>query len=166
MRARGAAARAHALGEDHRRGRNLPHLPYAAEPAVRPVVAADAGGPPGLHRLPCAPERAARTRSDAVGRGRRDRIAAAGYGAHFIHRTGRGIGLETHGEPYIVAGGARPLEPGMVFSSEPGSHPPGRFGARSEDIDVSTEGEDIDVCAEDGGERLNLTARALVVLSG
>jgi Xaa-Pro aminopeptidase len=89
---------------------------------------------------------------DAVGR---DRIAAAGYGAHFIHRTGHGIGLETHEEPYIVAGSARALEPGMAFSVEPGIYLPGRFGARIEDIVV---------CTEDGGERLNLTGRDLVVL--
>lgn len=91
---------------------------------------------------------------DAVGR---DVIASAGYGEHFIHRTGHGIGLETHEEPYIVAGSARPLEPGMAFSVEPGIYLPGRFGARIEDIVVVT---------EDGGERLNLTGRDLVVLPG
>ncbi|MDX3077149.1 Xaa-Pro peptidase family protein [Streptomyces sp. MI02-7b] len=91
---------------------------------------------------------------DAVGR---DIIAAAGYGEHFIHRTGHGIGLETHEEPYIVAGSTRPLEPGMAFSIEPGIYLPGRFGARIEDIAV---------CTADGGERLNQTARELVVLPG
>jgi Xaa-Pro aminopeptidase len=89
---------------------------------------------------------------DAVGR---DIIAGAGYGEHFIHRTGHGIGLETHEEPYIVAGSARPLEPGMAFSVEPGIYLPGRFGARIEDIAV---------CTESGGERLNLTGRDLMVL--
>ncbi|MDX6350216.1 MAG: hypothetical protein QOF84_5006 [Streptomyces sp.] len=91
---------------------------------------------------------------DAVGR---DIITAAGYGQHFIHRTGHGIGLETHEEPYIVSGSARPLEPGMAFSVEPGIYLPGRFGARIEDIAV---------CTAEGGERLNLTARDLVVLPG
>jgi Xaa-Pro aminopeptidase len=91
---------------------------------------------------------------DAVGR---DIIASAGYGEHFIHRTGHGIGLETHEEPYIVSGSARPLEPGMAFSVEPGIYLPGRFGARIEDIAV---------CTAEGGERLNLTARDLVVLPG
>jgi Xaa-Pro aminopeptidase len=91
---------------------------------------------------------------DAVGR---DRIAAAGYGEHFIHRTGHGIGMETHEEPYIVAGSKRPLEPGMAFSVEPGIYLPGTFGARIEDIAV---------CTENGGERLNLTGRDLVVLPG
>jgi Xaa-Pro aminopeptidase len=91
---------------------------------------------------------------DAVGR---DIITAAGYGEHFIHRTGHGIGLETHEEPYIVAGSRRALAPGMAFSIEPGIYLPGTFGARIEDIAVCTEG---------GGERLNLTGRDLVVLPG
>jgi Xaa-Pro aminopeptidase len=91
---------------------------------------------------------------DAVGR---DIITAAGYGEHFIHRTGHGIGLDTHEEPYIVAGSDRPLEPGMAFSVEPGIYLPGTFGARIEDIVV---------CTESGGERLNLTGRDLVVLPG
>ena len=91
---------------------------------------------------------------DAVGR---DRITAAGYGPHFIHRTGHGIGLETHEEPYIVAGSGRPLEPGMAFSVEPGIYLADTFGARIEDIAV---------CTQDGGERLNLTGRDLVVLPG
>jgi Xaa-Pro aminopeptidase len=89
---------------------------------------------------------------DAIGR---DAIAAAGYGDHFVHRTGHGIGLETHEEPYIVAGSSRPLEPGMTFSVEPGIYLPGRHGARIEDICV---------CTEDGGDRLNRTSRQLQVL--
>jgi Xaa-Pro aminopeptidase len=89
---------------------------------------------------------------DAIGR---DIITAAGYGEHFIHRTGHGIGLEGHEEPYIVAGSRRALAPGMAFSIEPGIYLPGTFGARIEDIAVCTEG---------GGERLNLTGRDLVVL--
>lgn len=89
---------------------------------------------------------------DAVGR---DIIAEAGYGAYFIHRTGHGIGLSTHEEPYIVAGSDLPLEPGMSFSIEPGIYLPERFGARIEDICLVT---------ETGGERLNLTPRGLAVL--
>ncbi|MBM9439572.1 M24 family metallopeptidase [Actinacidiphila bryophytorum] len=91
---------------------------------------------------------------DAVGR---DIITAAGYGEHFIHRTGHGIGMESHEEPYIVAGSSRALAPGMAFSIEPGIYLPGTFGARIEDIAV---------CTQDGGERLNLTGRDLVVLPG
>ncbi|CAN5712546.1 Xaa-Pro peptidase family protein [soil metagenome] len=87
----------------------------------------------------------------------RDVITAAGYGDHFVHRTGHGIGLETHEEPYIVAGNERPLEPGMVFSVEPGIYLPGRHGARIEDIVA---------CTPDGGDRLNRVDRALAVLEG
>jgi Xaa-Pro aminopeptidase len=89
---------------------------------------------------------------DAVAR---DVIADAGYGEHFIHRTGHGIGLEEHEDPYIVSGNATPLEPGMAFSIEPGIYLAGKHGARIEDIVV---------CTEDGGERLNLVTRELLVV--
>ena len=91
---------------------------------------------------------------DAVAR---DVITDAGFGEQFIHRTGHGIGLEEHEDPYIVSGNTRPLEPGMAFSIEPGIYLPGRHGARIEDIVV---------CTEDGGERLNLVTRDLLVLEG
>jgi Xaa-Pro aminopeptidase len=80
-------------------------------------------------------------------------ITAAGYGEAFFHRTGHGIGLETHEDPYIVAGNGEVLEPGMAFSVEPGIYP-GPHGARIEDIVVCTAG---------GFERLNNTPRELVV---
>ncbi|SNS64700.1 Xaa-Pro aminopeptidase [Asanoa hainanensis] len=70
----------------------------------------------------------------------RDVIADAGYGPAFLHRTGHGIGLDGHEEPYIVAGNDRPLEPGMAFSIEPGIYLAGRHGARIEDIVVCTDG--------------------------
>ncbi|MGI9085412.1 MAG: M24 family metallopeptidase [Aeromicrobium sp.] len=89
---------------------------------------------------------------DAVGR----RILAdAGYGDLFIHRTGHGIGQETHEEPYIVEGNSLVLEEGMAFSIEPGFYVDGRYGARIEDIAV---------CTADGLEVLNHTPRELVVL--
>ncbi|HEX5405829.1 MAG TPA: Xaa-Pro peptidase family protein [Pseudonocardiaceae bacterium] len=66
-------------------------------------------------------------------------IADAGFGDYFIHRTGHGIGLDVHEEPYIVAGNSVPLEPGMAFSVEPGIYLPGRWGARIEDIVVVTD---------------------------
>jgi Xaa-Pro aminopeptidase len=84
----------------------------------------------------------------------RDVIAEAGYGELFIHRTGHGIGLEEHEDPYIVVGNDTVLEPGMCFSIEPGIYLPGRHGARIEDIVVVT---------EDGGERLDTIDRDLVV---
>ena len=72
---------------------------------------------------------------DAAARGP---IAAAGYGEYFVHRTGHGIGLETHEDPYIVSGNAEQLQPGMAFSIEPGIYP-GPHGARIEDIVICTE---------------------------
>ncbi len=94
-------------------------------------------------------------RAAAVDAACRDRIAAAGHGGHFIHRTGHGIGLEVHEDPYIVEGNDEPLVAGMAFSVEPGIYLPGRFGARTEDIVV---------CAETGARRLNTTARDLRVV--
>jgi Xaa-Pro aminopeptidase len=85
----------------------------------------------------------------------RDLLATAGYGAYFLHRTGHGIGLDGHEDPYIVAGNELPLEPGMAFSVEPGVYVAGRHGARIEDIVV---------CTADGVERLNTLPTDLVVL--
>jgi Xaa-Pro aminopeptidase len=69
----------------------------------------------------------------------RDVLARAGLAEFFVHRTGHGIGLSVHEEPYIVAGNALPLAAGMAFSVEPGIYFPGRWGARIEDIVVVTE---------------------------
>jgi Xaa-Pro aminopeptidase len=84
-------------------------------------------------------------------------IEEAGWGEHFIHRTGHGIGLDTHEAPYIVAGNQIPLEPGMAFSVEPGIYLAGRCGARIEDIVV---------CTDDGVRVLNDGPRELVELAG
>lgn len=70
----------------------------------------------------------------AVDQAARTVIEQAGYGPYFITRTGHGIGLEVHEEPYIVRGDDRLLSPGMAFSIEPGIYLPGRFGVRIEDI--------------------------------
>ncbi|MGI8792125.1 MAG: M24 family metallopeptidase [Acidimicrobiales bacterium] len=69
----------------------------------------------------------------------RDRIAEAGLGDYFIHRTGHGIGMEEHEDPYLVSGNGEPLQPGHAFSIEPGIYIEGRFGARIEDIVVARE---------------------------
>lgn len=84
-------------------------------------------------------------------------IADAGWGENFFHRTGHGIGLDTHEAPYIVAGNDIPLEPGMAFSVEPGIYLAGRCGARIEDIVV---------CTDDGVRPLNVGRRELVELPG
>ncbi|MDH3500781.1 MAG: M24 family metallopeptidase, partial [Acidimicrobiia bacterium] len=70
-------------------------------------------------------------------------IDDAGWGDHFIHRTGHGIGLAVHEEPYIVEGNERPLEVGFSFSVEPGIYLAGRWGMRIEDIVVVTGGDPI-----------------------
>lgn len=80
-------------------------------------------------------------------------IAAAGWGEQFLHRTGHGIGMEAHEEPYIVSGNRLPLEPGHAFSVEPGIYVAGRWGMRLEDIVVATDA---------GPQTMNDTDRALV----
>ncbi|MDN5760871.1 MAG: Xaa-Pro peptidase family protein [Microlunatus sp.] len=91
----------------------------------------------------------------AVDAAARDIITDAGYGERFLHRTGHGIGLETHEDPYIVAGNDLPLEPGMVFSVEPGIYFAGQHGARIEDIVA---------CTADGVEPFNLRSHELVII--
>jgi Xaa-Pro aminopeptidase len=71
---------------------------------------------------------------DRVGRAM---IADAGYGDYFVHRTGHGIGVEAHEDPYIVEGNTQPLVVGNAFSIEPGIYIPGKWGARLEDIVVA-----------------------------
>jgi Xaa-Pro aminopeptidase len=66
-------------------------------------------------------------------------IAEAGLGDAFIHRTGHGIGLEEHEDPYIVSSNSAPLVAGNAYSVEPGVYFAGRFGARIEDIVVATD---------------------------
>ena len=73
---------------------------------------------------------------DAVARGIIDK---AGFGEYFIHRTGHGIGIEEHEDPYIVAGNPTPLVAGHAFSVEPGIYLNGRFGARIEDVVIATD---------------------------
>jgi Xaa-Pro aminopeptidase len=90
--------------------------------------------------------------AESIDAAARQPITRAGYGEYFVHRTGHGIGLETHEDPYIVAGNAAELAPGHAFSVEPGIYP-GPHGARIEDIVV---------CTETGAERLNVVTRELV----
>lgn len=82
-------------------------------------------------------------------------IADAGYGEYFIHRTGHGIGVEAHEDPYIVEGNETPLVAGHAFSVEPGIYVPGKWGARLEDIVVA---------ADAGPDPLNLVDHHLAAL--
>ncbi len=82
-------------------------------------------------------------------------IQEAGYGNYFIHRTGHGIGMESHEEPYLFAGNEQILKPGMTFTIEPGIYLPNRNGVRIEDNLVIT---------EDGVECLTDLNRDLVVV--
>ena len=91
-----------------------------------------------------------------IDRAAREVIADAGYGEHFIHRVGHGIGLTSHEPPYMVDGETQLIEPGMCFSIEPGVYLPGRFGVRIEDIIVAT---------EDSGRRLNNTSREMHIVA-
>lgn len=82
-------------------------------------------------------------------------IEKSGYGASFIHRTGHGIGIDVHEDPYIVEGNQLLLQEGISFSVEPGIYLPGRFGVRIEDIVVVT---------KNGTERMNRAPRDLQIL--
>lgn len=93
--------------------------------------------------------------AEAVDAAARDVLAGEGLAEWFVHRTGHGIGLSVHEEPYIVAGNEITLEPGMAFSVEPGIYFPGKWGARIEDIVIVT---------EDGVEPVNRRPHDLVVV--
>jgi len=92
---------------------------------------------------------------ESVDAAARQVIAEAGYGDAFIHRTGHGIGLEEHEDPYMVAGNTAVLAPGHAYSVEPGIYLAGRYGARIEDIVVAT---------NEGPWALNEVDHSLVVL--
>jgi Xaa-Pro aminopeptidase len=94
---------------------------------------------------------------EAIDAAARGIIEAAGHGPAFFHRTGHGIGLEGHEDPYLIAGNDLPLRAGMAFSVEPGIYYPGEYGARIEDIVV---------CGEDGPIVLNEAPHELAVVDG
>jgi Xaa-Pro aminopeptidase len=94
---------------------------------------------------------------EAIDATARNLIDAEGYGEAFFHRTGHGIGLEGHEDPYIIAGNDERLAEGMAFSVEPGIYLVGRYGARIEDIVA---------CGPDGPVPLNRASRDLYVVPG
>ena len=79
------------------------------------------------------------TPAEEIDRIGRKIITDEGFGQYFIHRTGHGIGVEAHEDPYIVEGNATPVSSGNVFSIEPGIYIPEKWGARLEDIVAVTE---------------------------
>lgn len=113
----------------------------------RTVAAAQAAGSRSAQvGVPCS----------EVDRAARRVIEDAGFGDYFVHRTGHGIGLEEHEDPYIVAGNGTPLVAGHCFSVEPGIYVPGRYGVRIEDIVVATEA---------GPRPLNVADRSLTIVA-
>jgi len=92
---------------------------------------------------------------ESVDAAARSIIAGAGFGDHFVHRTGHGIGTEAHEDPYMVAGNAETIVAGHAFSVEPGIYLPGRFGLRLEDIVVAT---------AEGPRRLNDAPRDIAIV--
>jgi Xaa-Pro aminopeptidase len=96
------------------------------------------------------------TSCEAVDAAARRVLVDAGLGEYFVHRTGHGIGIDAHEDPYLVEGNATPLVAGHAFSIEPGVYVAGRFGMRLEDIVVATEA---------GPRRLNVAPRDLAIVS-
>jgi Xaa-Pro dipeptidase len=90
-----------------------------------------------------------------VDRAARRVIDDAGFGQYFIHRTGHGIGMEAHEDPYMVEGNALPIAPGHAFSVEPGIYVAGKWGMRLEDIVVAT---------PDGPQSMNHADHGLVTI--
>ncbi|MEZ5216990.1 MAG: M24 family metallopeptidase [Ilumatobacteraceae bacterium] len=84
-------------------------------------------------------------------------IDRAGFGEYFVHRTGHGIGMEEHEDPYMVEGNSLPLEAGHAYSVEPGIYVPGKWGMRLEDIVVAT---------DDGPMPMNTADHGLAVVAG
>ncbi|MFT5728666.1 MAG: Xaa-Pro dipeptidase [Desulforhopalus sp.] len=121
------------LGDTEKEIHNLVHM------------ANRAGRQAGKRGVPC----------EQVDRATRQVIEEGGYGTYFTHRTGHGIGLECHEDPYIREGNSQKLEIGMAYTVEPGIYLPGKNGVRIEDDVVIT---------EQGAKSLSTMARELRIL--
>jgi Xaa-Pro aminopeptidase len=110
-----------------------------------------------LHEAQAAAVRAATvgTPAEQVDRAARQRLVDAGFGSFFVHRTGHGIGVDAHEDPYIVEGNGSPLVAGNAFSIEPGIYQSAKWGMRLEDIVVAS---------ETGPDSLNTADHHLAVL--
>lgn len=85
----------------------------------------------------------------------RNHIDACGYGKNFTHRTGHSIGIEVHDLGDVSSVNTDKVEPGMIFSIEPGIYLPGELGIRIEDLVLVT---------EDGCEVLNKYDKELIIV--
>lgn len=121
-----------------------PHFAEVVAVVERALRAALAAAAPGVP-------------ASSVDRAAREVIEAAGYGEHFVHRTGHGLGLSVHEPPFVHAANHQLLEAGMVFTVEPGVYLPGEFGVRLEEVVV---------LGPQGAEVLSQLPRDLVVLAG
>ncbi len=90
-----------------------------------------------------------------VDKASRDIINNAGYEKYFFTRLGHGIGYSVHESPDIKTSNKRNLEPGMVFSIEPGIYIAGKFGMRIENIVAVT---------ENGNEILNKASKEIKII--
>jgi Xaa-Pro dipeptidase len=84
-----------------------------------------------------------------IDRAARAVISKGGYGQYFTHRLGHGMGMDGHEPTWMVEGNTKLLEPGYVFSVEPGIYMPGIWGVRIEDDYM---------CTPNGGELLSRRA--------
>jgi Xaa-Pro dipeptidase len=117
---------------------------------TRTFAVADAPAELAIHRIVQESNAAGRAAAKPgstcgdVDRAARSVIEAAGYGQYFFHRTGHGIGLEAHEDPYIRGDNEQVLESGMAFTVEPGVYLPGKNGVRIEDnVVITAEGADV-----------------------
>ncbi|MCU0493457.1 MAG: Xaa-Pro peptidase family protein [Chloroflexaceae bacterium] len=127
-----------AMGEPGPEARRIYELVQAANEAGRAAVRPGATG-------------------HEVDRAARSVITNGGFGPYFVHRTGHGLGIETHELPDMVAGNHQPLAVGTTFTIEPGIYVPGMGGVRIEDDMVVT---------EEGGRSFTSFRRELLVLPG